>query len=225
MASDHRVELRKQLQFLRNSSALYDQGFVEEAVRIAMTIRVLMHDTGNSTSLLALMGAKGIRLLTSAPELGSDVVAFMSPLTFIRAQMDNPVGGPPTIDVVCLPAGEAPLSAGRALTVSDWWGEVVYAFMDGQSASRRTLVLAAANQDGGAHVKKLPYLYAKLIDGTGAAGIVSTNERGEAEFKVVLTMMGEPDPWGEPIKNFPYSDLRQMATELLTSPELLALTE
>lgn len=60
---------------------------------------------------------------------------------------------------------------------------------------------------------------------TGAAGVVSTNERAETEFRVVLTMMGEPDPWGEPIKCFPYADLRQMATELLASSELLALTE
>jgi len=45
-------QLRRQLTFLRNSAASYDAGYSEEALRIGVVIRVLLHDTQYSTSLL-----------------------------------------------------------------------------------------------------------------------------------------------------------------------------
>ncbi len=40
--------LKRQLIFLRNSVAAYDNGCVEEAIRIGVVIRVLCHDTQSS---------------------------------------------------------------------------------------------------------------------------------------------------------------------------------
>ena len=61
------TQLKRQLVFLRNSAAAYDDGALEEAVRIAVVIRVLCHDTAKSTSLLAHMGLKeSIRLVSTA---------------------------------------------------------------------------------------------------------------------------------------------------------------
>ena len=44
--------LTEQIGFLLRSAESYDNGFTDEAKRLAVTIRVLVHDTGKSTSLL-----------------------------------------------------------------------------------------------------------------------------------------------------------------------------
>ena len=55
-------QLRRQLTFLRNSAASYDGGYPEEALRIGVVIRVLLHDTKYSTSLLKQLGQKEWRI-------------------------------------------------------------------------------------------------------------------------------------------------------------------
>ena len=52
--------LREQISFLRASADSYDSGFKGEAKRLAVIIRVLLHDTHKSTSLMTLLGIKGI---------------------------------------------------------------------------------------------------------------------------------------------------------------------
>jgi hypothetical protein len=47
-----REHLRDSVEFLAASSAAYDAGAEGEAKRIATTIRVLVHDTNSSKSLL-----------------------------------------------------------------------------------------------------------------------------------------------------------------------------
>src|SRR4051794_39690166 len=53
-----RRKLAEQLDFLRRSVDLFDAGHESEAIRLAVPIRVLVHDTGKSTSLLQLLGVK-----------------------------------------------------------------------------------------------------------------------------------------------------------------------
>ena len=38
------LQLRRQLLFLRNSVDAYDSGCIEESIRVAVVIRVLLHD-------------------------------------------------------------------------------------------------------------------------------------------------------------------------------------
>jgi hypothetical protein len=216
-----KAELKKQLQVLANSCRLYDEGHIEEGVRIAATIRVLVHDTSKSTSLLKLMDAKGIQLATSAPARNPNVLAFSGTLSIINVRTDNPVGGPPIIDAVCLPRGDGALAAGRTLDVDAWWEEIIYLFLDG-AVSRKQLVLAGANKDGGAHVDDLPPMYERLKNSTAGAQVEWTDANGTTCFSV--SMFGPLSPNATPVRNFQYADLRQMATELLGSPELLALT-
>src|SRR5215204_5674232 len=61
----YQQELKKQLGFLRRSCQWYDNGEVDEAIRIAVPIRTIIHDTGRSTSLLTHLNAKGIKLWSS----------------------------------------------------------------------------------------------------------------------------------------------------------------
>jgi hypothetical protein len=49
---------REQMQFLRSSAAAYDAGDSTEALRLAVSLRVLLHDTPQSTSILTQLGVK-----------------------------------------------------------------------------------------------------------------------------------------------------------------------
>jgi hypothetical protein len=50
--------LQEQLEFLARSGQSFDEGFEGEAKRIAVTLRVLFHDTRSSESLLHQLGIK-----------------------------------------------------------------------------------------------------------------------------------------------------------------------
>jgi hypothetical protein len=51
-------QLREQVAFLERSAASFDQGFQDEAKRLATVIRVLVHDTSASLSVLGQLGEK-----------------------------------------------------------------------------------------------------------------------------------------------------------------------
>lgn len=53
-----RAAVRKQLRFLITSGNLVAQGDYDEAVRLAVSLRVLLHDTGSSHSVLGQLGWK-----------------------------------------------------------------------------------------------------------------------------------------------------------------------
>jgi hypothetical protein len=57
--SDFHAHLKTHLGFLARSCIAYDQGHLEEALRMAVSLRVMFHDTQSSTSLLRHLGAKG----------------------------------------------------------------------------------------------------------------------------------------------------------------------
>src|SRR5208283_1964913 len=72
--SDFKKDLGMHLKFLRSSAAAFDSGQTDEAIRMAVSMRVLLHDTKASTSLLTHLKAKNIPLLSTS--------AYISPNTF-----------------------------------------------------------------------------------------------------------------------------------------------
>ncbi len=140
-AEDLAAHLKRQLIFFRNSVAAYDNGCVEEAIRIGVVIRVLCHDTQSSVSLLKQMGQKAtLRLVTTAKTLSNDVLAdmdfgeLMAGMTFGR-----------TLEYDAVPEGSP------AILCADWWEQPVF-IRDKKAYTRKDVVLSAANKDGGAHV-------------------------------------------------------------------------
>ncbi len=75
---DFIAQLRRQLSLLENSCLAFDQGCRDEAVRIATAIRVLVHNTANSTSLITHLKAESTRLLSTCARLSSQqcIVGF-----------------------------------------------------------------------------------------------------------------------------------------------------
>lgn len=197
---DFKSHLRKQLGFLQRSCAAYDDGHADEAIRIATVIRVLIHNTSNSTSLLQHLNATNIALRSTPGEppspqvvmyFGLGLFAMGNGASSYRPQLGD---GPPI---------------SRLVPTAEWWDEVVYVIDPTTRLRRRDIVLAAANKDGGAHVdSKLTPLY-EALSRDGALGSFGYSA---------------PDGnYTQPISDAHLVALRQMGWELLNSPDLLGL--
>jgi hypothetical protein len=131
-------QLKRQLSFLTRSCQSFDAGNVDEAIRVAVCIRILLHTTRSSTSLLQHLNAPDLPLLSTVP-VDSSVSQLLG---FDGLTGITPNGIGPKLSLI---------SSGVQLKAPDWWTQVVYVNR-GVTTTRRQLVLAAANRDGGAHV-------------------------------------------------------------------------
>lgn len=186
-------QLRRQLKFIESSCRAYDQGSLEEALRIAVSLRVLFHDTANSTSLLTHLGQKySVHLISTIglgktdQQLGNSMV-FCIPVMLTMSGVQPPLGnGPPP----------------RIVNCDAWWNEIVMS--QAQRLSRRDVVLSSANQDGGAHIDIAPnQKTVELKEGIGTftrtiGGVSVTEELIDHHFPM----------------------LRQFGYEVLNSPEI-----
>jgi len=155
--------LRRQLGFLERSCASCDAGYRDEAIRIATIIRVLIHNTKVSTSLLKHLNAMTINLLSTTTEPPPQTLFFtglgMMRIGSGKSEYFPQLGdGPPISSFV--PA-------------SKWWDQVVMV-LDGHRISRRDIVLAAISKDGGAHVDARSVQSMKYLLRTGRLGHLST---------------------------------------------------
>lgn len=146
-------QLRQQLRFIENSCEAYDRGHIEEAIRIGTCLRVLLHDTRKSTSLLTHLSARHVPVLSTCKVRESiphgTVFDGLSGISGagIRAKLGQ------SSTLIEMPA-EA------------WWQQLVIGLGQGRNLSRAVIALTAANKDGGAHVDAdLPDVYMKLVDG------------------------------------------------------------
>lgn len=131
--------LKEQVSFLRRSAASYDDGFFGEAKRLAVVMRVLLHDTAKSTALLSLLQIKS-RLRYYDRYAGRDLSRAVS---FYGVGMEPTPGGLRYSASLTEPQATSEFSV--------WWGGV--AIKQGGKVYRRSdIILAVANMDGGAHV-------------------------------------------------------------------------
>lgn len=208
MVPDYHEHLRRQLDFLERSCAAFDRGCEDEAVRVAVSIRVLIHETGNSTSLLAHLGRRDIQLLSTCLDI---VAKSQDPWLKGTRRMFNGMGQ--------YVPGQAPPYQPKLgnsyshyfLPVDSWWKQPVFILDPDTRVTRKDVVLTAADKDGGAHVdNKLTPDYERLL-ASGDLGYLVTRDENEETHT--------------PITGHHYVALRQMGHELLNSPELLALAQ
>jgi hypothetical protein len=187
-------QLRRHIGFLVRSCASFDAGHTEEALRIAVTLRVLFHDTKTSISLLTHLGLKSLALVLSTFEPGYRENKEARTFSVTIPVFLNSLG-----------QRTPPLSGSRRhefITASEWWEEII-AYTN-YKVSRKDVVLAAANQDGGAHVDASP---SKKTE-TMIRGFLTIK-------KVVAGKIIE-----QRINNDHFPLLRQFGYEVLNSPEL-----
>jgi hypothetical protein len=133
-------QLRDHIAFIKASCGLFDTGHDGEAKRIATSIRVLVHDTSVSHSILQQLGYKSsLQFISLAiPNRSSNLGPYWG-LLDVEITAGTYV---PKLDQV----------APRPMPFGEWWQEPVLKDGDGNLYSRSELVLALANKDGGAHV-------------------------------------------------------------------------
>lgn len=142
---DFNKHLATQLKFLKLSSKSYDEGFEDEAQRLATAIRVLMHDTNSSTSLLKHMNIQNnIYFISSAPPLIP--VNQVSYTGLVSMSITGGEGGKYYNN-----SKNGETMQDFWLGFNDWWNQIV--IDDKKNVfSRKDLILYAANKEGGAHV-------------------------------------------------------------------------
>lgn len=216
---DFRAHLIEQLAFLDASAAAYDAGAESEAKRLAITVRMLVHDgRAPSRSLLGHLGVRdrlpwtdsvagvvreaaltiGSGLCITRMDMASGKSRFMAPLGELSPERIHP---------------------GAAFI--DWWHDPVLTDADGNQFSRGTLVLWVANKDGGAHVDgTLPTEYAALTrDNSIGMTQDSPPEPNSAAlgFGIAVSRQGlaRARADGDPLENsLALAHVRQIAWEL-----------
>jgi hypothetical protein len=195
--SEFEDQLSRHLRFISKSCIEFDNGQQDEALRIAVSIRVLFHDTKNSTSLVTYLKAKdSIKLIST--------FCIAESLAFAGAEN---IDWHTVLPLMLTSNGvQAPLNSWETQairSVEDWWNEMIWK-ESGNNYTRRDVVLSAANQDGGAHVDAKPnHKTLKFREGP----------------KVTIKIDGIEIP--NAVSNHHYALLRQMAYELLNSEDLL----
>ena len=141
------LDLRYDEQFglLKKSCDEYDAGDERDIRRIALSLRILLHDTRRSKSLLELLGRKDYLFFDSARDI--------SPTHLISdfARVVMPMTGPNARHIV-LPC-ETPTHMVWMVPFEAWWNKVVVRVPSLFNLTRADLVLTMADQDGGAHVE------------------------------------------------------------------------
>lgn len=224
-AAEFESQLLQQMRYLERSCRDFDSGAHDEAPRIATTIRVLVHDTPQSTSLLTHLGFKNqlryvdtgvyreafdIALATEvAKKFPKNKIVAKSPRDVGLVETgqigDGPIGWYAPLVLQRWRAGTPPYIATKGLsTFSEWWETPLVESSTQKSFSRAHLVKIMANQAGGAHVDAgLDADYADLcIDPQGALVISSKP-----------MMLGDPIPDIE--NNIAFASVRQIAFELM----------
>ena len=120
------------------------------ALPISTAIRVLVHDTEKSTSLLKHLGKKDIEFLSTNYEISNESV-HLGLVRRINAGVNNGIGGEARYWPLCSEKYFPMPNSKKSLIFINWWEREVIFSLPNSSLTRKDLVLAVANKDGGAH--------------------------------------------------------------------------
>lgn len=193
--------------FLKRSCWLFDQGHEDEALRIATSLRVIFHDTRHATSLLTHLDLKkptDLMLGTEHTRHGWDWWA-----DFFAVHLDFNGPDPVRVSALCQ------TNRYTARPVADWWEKETLFSYENTAYTRRAVVRAVTDQDGGAHVDAvLASFYQSLIQHGEGLSIVAEFERlGAAPFE-----NGVP----QYARNVHLALMRQIAHEVLSTASYFA---
>ncbi|MGV8956603.1 hypothetical protein [Lactococcus lactis] len=193
-------ELQENIQMLQLSCNNYDAGKKFVSIDIATRLRVLLHDTKQSTSLLSHLGHKNIKFLNTAYPIDYQNLMPDYCLVGISYSSDDDA-------LVFLPFLHTS-EVKDWIEFDKWWTQPIY--RNGSSTiTRKQLILQIANKGGGAHsdgtLSETFYSFSKNTDGWRAV-VYSKDEEGN-----------EVESEGELMGNLHYASLRQIAYEFLES--------
>lgn len=194
--ADYVEHVQDQLDFLKDSGESFDAGKIGEAKRLATVVRVLLHDTAKSKSLLSLMKLKERMsyLNTATPYIPSDLIGAHYGLVVLR--MDFGPDAETSFEAIL---GDKPFR--RLSPFNHWWKELVIQDGKGAQWTRRDVVLELANKEGGAHVDEELSIRYEALTIHNSLGIVQFTE---ADHTTERPVQG----------NLVYASARQIAYEI-----------
>jgi hypothetical protein len=150
MASHLEKELGKQLSLLALACQAFDRGLRPIARHIALSLRVLLHQRGQSRALLHELGHLSHPFFASGRHLNPRNLLTECALCFVRLKVgDGAAGGfEPFLD-------DGPVGQARWLPFEEWWTETIAKNKSGRRFTRRELVGHLAEADGGGRVDPL----------------------------------------------------------------------
>ena len=143
---DLKNDLKNQIQFLKRSTEAFDKGFEEEAIRLATTMRVLLHNTQNSTSLLKLLDKENIKFYNTAHPFNPNNLLSQSSLVTMR------IGGGGGKYVAMLDDRPPSVDINKRVPFDEWWKNIILSDTKGYRLTRKELITTITNKEGGAHV-------------------------------------------------------------------------
>lgn len=150
-------QLQLKVNSLIRSSLSYDKGDYTSAIDMSTNIRVLVHDTNNSSSLLAQLNKKEEMAFLDSSENITQHYNTLPQFTLVRQTVNSQIGiqYQPLIDNSLLD---------ELVDFNSWWEEnVVIIPKKNIEISRKTLVLKLANKYG-AHIStEIPEYYHDLF--------------------------------------------------------------
>lgn len=175
-------KFHQQVDLLNLANQNFDDGKEFAALNIATTLRVLLHDTNQSTSVLTHIGKKQIDFYeTSNQDIHPQSVYLGLIIKGISGVSDGQGGS-----VLYRPifTSDFHFINKNWADFSTWWSKIIFRNIDGTSLSRKELVLAIANQEGGAHIDpKVDEKYDKFRHSySGGMKIIGMNSGIEREF-------------------------------------------
>jgi hypothetical protein len=202
---DIRLEIAKQLNFIVSSCRLYDEGRYEESLRIAVAARVLFHNTKASKAIIGgHYEVKDLKLVSTT--------MFSPKVPIKESHFLGFIGLCPSI------GGFRPYlndsSRKEQIPWKLWWAEepIMALPKTQERITRRQIILACANKDGGAHVDKVkPAEYQRLDDGMG--------------LEVLVTFRGKDKMEKVKLRYANIAALRQIGHEILNSQDLTRLAK
>jgi hypothetical protein len=153
--------LKEQIAFLQQSASSFDKGYSSEAKRMALVIRILLHHTTKSNSLLHLLGKDNIQFYNTASNASKGNAMPVHRLIGIKQSIK---GGRSEVSFHApLDNRNKNIDVNRKIGFLQWWNGVVIIDKMRNKFSRKDIILSICNTDGGAHIDpKLNAAYAAL---------------------------------------------------------------
>lgn len=197
--------LKEHLGFIKSSADSFDAGNTYEALRIASSLRVIFHQTHHSKALLEHLDAWDISLRS---EKTGDLRDLPCPEKIICT------------DRICFSADGIwqwkyfSTNNQEYYPVKEWWNEYPVSILRGKFITRKMVATDwLANKAGGSHVDDFTNLPKEYLQSMNSLFVGEDNR----------TVSKDPRH-GRPV-NEPFTCARQMACEVLTSPDLNELTK
>lgn len=197
-ADDLRQHLVEEFTFLIDACREFDAGRRLYGKQIALSLRKLLYDHGTSSvSLLGQVGLLDRMFLDTATQVHPGP---STPLYALPVLVSTTAGGVewaapldfvgPYVD----PHGFRFIVAQPRRPFRAWWDGVVYRYIDGTTLSRKTLVLAVANNAGAHIAPEVARLYRHMQRGDEASFRARMGPGGQLEVFVLTAPVTEVVP-------------------------------